>query len=313
MASVTEYFYDDEDFGAVGGPEQKEGDGNLTWIRQHVGGGADDRDTFMAYDYRDRRTATLNPERPYAERIEYDNLDRPIRQALFGPATGPLTDEPAIDDDDRIRYVESDYSQRGLPYRQAVAIDPDPNVQTTFLETHTWYDEVGRAIETWAPSGPATKTSYDGLGRAVVVYTTDRDSDGLPGDQGSYSAAYDSSGHKAVVDDEEIFEQSEHRYIEDENLLDLVTTRGRTHDADDLGDLSDATAEEVIITYMGYEYDGADREVSSINFGTNDGQDRFIHGDIEPSIITTDPEQFVTTSDDLITTTVYNSRGLADR
>ncbi len=310
LNTVTEYFYD-----SGGNPSQGEGNGNLTFVRQHVDGqgATSQRDTVNSYDFRDRLETVENPIAPHTL-FEYDNLDRLIKQAVFSSMTPP----PDIDTTTgRERYTETAYSQRGLVYRQRLGIDPTLGT-LTFLETHTWYDEVGRPVGMWPLNGPGSKTSYDGLGRPVTTYVTDRRDDAAPGAVDNHAHVY--LTHKAQVDGDVVFEQMSYSYILDTETthvgqLDLATTRRRTHDADDTktGDLSGFTAPDdklVITTYAGTDYDGADRVIRSINFGTNDDlNQQFVFGGAPP---TKTNNNWNTDQFDLITTTTYDVRGLTD-
>src|SRR5262249_28666658 len=138
------------------------GNGNLTLSESYTSS-TNHRDTVMAYDWRDRRISTENPLAPHSKET-YDNLDRVIISEVF--------DDAAMTSSDRGRHAETNYSQRGLVYRQAIAIDPVTPADS--LETHTWFDEVGRAVGHWGPNAPAQKLTFDGLGRTKVAYLVDR-------------------------------------------------------------------------------------------------------------------------------------------
>lgn len=271
-------------FDSAGAASQGVGAGNLTRVDEHVSDSVV-RTTTHAYDYRNRRVQTVNPAAPH-EAMAYDNQNRPTQRAMFRAAPTDISAPRA----DRGQYARVDYSQRGLVYRSALAVDPDgpdPQVPTDgFLERHRWYDAAGRVIQEWNPNEPATKTDYDGLGREVRRYATDRGGDPVPdpaigSSTSTYSHAYDASTRRAKVNDDTVFEQIDTRHIaggasgaggagSNVGQVDLITSRKRTHDAVQLGDLaSPSQIDDVITTYVGYRYDAADRIVDQIDFGTN--------------------------------------------
>ena len=86
----------------------------------------------------------------------------------------------------------------------------DPVAKSIVLSfiIHSWFDPVGRVVAQWGPNAPAVKNSYDGLGRVVTTYATDRGGDGSPG-PGSFAQVYQPSpDHKAKVDGDVVFEQT---------------------------------------------------------------------------------------------------------
>ncbi len=295
MISVAQYFYD-------GGASavQGLGDGNLTMVRRFTGepGGGlsgQTRDTIYGYDFRNRRQLTENPAAPH-EWVEHDNLGRTAKRALFGSVPS------GIGSSDRGLYTTMSYSQRGLVYRQQVAIDPG-DLGEGYLETNSWFDANGRVIAEWRPNSPGVKRTLDGLGRVVTSYTTDRGGDAKPGDSGNYADA-------AGLDDDTVLEQTSYRY-NDHNLVDLLTTRRRSHVCTDDGDLSTTDA---VATFMGYYYDDADRRIRTVNFGTNTTENEFRTGGSAPDWPPEDPPDFDTEDyeNTIVTGAEYNARGLLD-
>lgn len=259
-----------------GEPVQGVGDGNPTFVRQFTGesGGAAERDTVTTFDYRNRPTHVQRPEPPH-EVVEYDNLDRVTARALFQGSSPPSGIHDSLSD--RGLYAETAYGQRGLVYRQRVAIDPAANSdpgQLDYLETHTWYDETGRAIAEWAPNGPGTKRVYDGLGRVTTVYVTDRYGDAAPGASGNHADALS-------VSDDRVLEQVEYVYDEDPGRwagrVILTAARRRLHDTTADGPLDDASS---VVSYAGSYYDDAGRLIRQVDFGTN--ADGFVSGGESP-------------------------------
>lgn len=314
MVTISRSFYDHVE--ESGSPQQGVGNGNFTLVQQFIDSNpANARETEFTYDFRDRQIVTKNPMPPH-DVVAYDNLDRVVQRAAYSSATPPT--DPGIATD-RVHYEETNYGQRGLVYRQAVATDPP--APPSFLEGHTWYDEVGRTISTWNPTSVTTKTTFDGLGRSVVTYQTDRGGDAAPGAAGNYADVYDLGTHKANVTGDVVFQQAETHYILPGDypldayagLVDLTTARRRTHDATDtdtgdLADFSGPAAKLRIDTYAGIYYDEADRPIRSVNYGTN--KNGFEYGGLAPTINQSTPPDWDTTGPEIVVETTYNLRGL---
>jgi RHS repeat-associated protein len=318
QVTVAEYFYD-----SGGTSTSGVGNGNLTLLRQHVNDtSGNDRDTIYAYDWRDRLTKTTN-ELPPNRFVVYDNLDRPVEEALFETTGSNWTNMTDIDDSarraERGLYKKTEYSQRGLVFAQSIAIDPTvAKASMTFLASHRWFDEVGRTVGAWSPNSPGTKSTFDGLGRPETTYITNRGGDAAPGATGNHADVYDSTNHEAKVNGDQVIEQRDYRYISGSTpathagMLDLVTTRRRAHDAtsSDTGALSGLSSAKSIVTFTGTYFDGADRVIRSVNWGTN--QTGFNHGGSAPTITQSSPLNWDSSGDQLVTETAYNTRGLVD-
>lgn len=309
---VSETFYDSGGTATAG-----IGNGTVGLVRQRMDDAGTNRDTKYMYDYRDRLLRIEPPHKPNTLMV-YDNLDRVVEEAVFDdlPAT---TEDLTAADSNRGRYASTSYSQRGLVYKQAVAIDPTlVSGSRTYLETHTWYDEAGHPVGVWAPNSAATKTAYDGLGRVKAAHTGDRGGDDAPGASGNYADVYDTSTHVSVLASDVVIEQVNYRYIANEGLLDLVTTRQRAHRGinlgtalvtdSDTGALDGLASTKSIITYSGTYYDDADRVRHSADFGTNSSSG-FISGTSAPTITQGSPP----TGAELVTETVYDTRGRVDQ
>jgi RHS repeat-associated protein len=289
MQSVEVRYFDDD---LSGSPVQGMGNGNITLLHRSTGDNgtlaAADRDSEFTYDYRDRLIETLNPAAPH-EYLDYDNLGRVVKRAVFS------SDPDAIDDPlaDRGAYTETGYSQRGLLYRQSTAIDPT-DATPDFLETNTWYDSVGRAVGVAAPSGPAQKTTFDGLGRVQYSYVTDR------------------GGSSADITSDRVVEQRHSEY-DDLGHLTRVTSIVRNHDETSVGELG---AGEGVPTYVDYGYDSADRLILTVDYGTNDTTDGlFVDDATEP--VELDPGDLpdfddVGFADAVLTTRSYDARGFTE-
>jgi RHS repeat-associated protein len=257
---VAEYFYDSD-----GTTTDGVGNSNRTLVRQHVGDSTT-RDTKYFYDRRDRLVKTEHSLPPH-EFIAYDNLDRVVGRATF--STLPIGIEPSDIDSNyssRLSLMQNSYSQRGLLYRAAVAIDPTDQAPE-FLETHTWYDESGRAIAMAAPTSPVVKTEYDGLGRAVISYSTNR----VYGSGDDYTDLYNSASRTVKVDGDVVYKEVLNTYHDDIGVVDLVTVHRRAHHLADTatGPFSGLASTASITSHVGYHYDEINRLDATINFGTN--------------------------------------------
>ncbi|MCC6230521.1 MAG: RHS repeat-associated core domain-containing protein [Phycisphaerales bacterium] len=302
MQTIAEYFYDS----AYGGsPAQGVGDGLLTHVIQHTGetgtgalSSSESRTTVRRYDWRNRLMITENPAAPH-EVMEYDNLGRVTKRGLYSSVPDP---EDLIDSSGRGLYSRTSYSQRGMVYRQETAIDA-ANLSSGYLATNRWFDADGRTIAEWGPNGPASKTSYDGLGRPTVAYVTDRAGDAAPGASGNHADA-------AALTGDHVAEQAEYRY-DSKGRTDLITTRRRPHDSSVTGAMG---ASDGINTFVAYYYDAADRRTHTVSFGTNTSNDRFEAGGSAPTWPPEEaPDRGNSAYDNTIITSVaFNERGLVD-
>jgi RHS repeat-associated protein len=259
--ATTQYEYDS---GGVG-------NGNLTSMTAVIDGSTGDRVTQYTYDERDRLILVENPLPPH-ELFAYDNLDRLTQRALY--ETVPTLPQAPTEETDRALFVEMLYGQRGLMFRERQRINPGSGGSSQgYLHTDYWFDEAGRVVGFAPPTSARTKTTYDGLGRPSVVYTSDG-YDASADFDNAYSDVF--ASHEAVVSDDIVLEQMEYSYIDGADVADLVTTRMRNHFYSDssAGDLTGLAATKSIVAYQGFEYDAALRPTKTIDFGTNhDPQD----------------------------------------
>jgi RHS repeat-associated protein len=314
---VSRSYYDSVDSNGV--ETEGVGNGNLTLIETPLTGG-NARKTRIFYDWRNRVVMETGPLPPFSVQ-EYDNLDRVVRRGLFEelPSGGAIPSLTTFNSD-RELLTFSFYSQRGVAYRQEVATEPsdaEPSSHDgrSVLATNRWFDQIGRAIASDSPNGPASKSTFDGLGRPEVVYVTDRAGDDDPG-EGSFEDTYSLSTHAAVVTGDHILEQSEFGYVESgiaAGLLERSIHRSRVHSDDD--DTGALTASGSINTFHATIYDAANRVLQSVEYGTNAAT--FSTGTTAPwlnSPIDQGTALLVTSGNDqrLTTTTAYNVRGLVD-
>lgn len=301
--TVAEYFYDHTLSGTT--PVQGMGNGNLTCILQHTGDSplaTDERRTVRTFDWRDRLVRSVNPEQPH-EVLAYDNLDRVVVRTLFSMTSPPTDVDHSGSRSSRGLYVRTAYSQRGLPYKQAIAIDPTQS-SLTFLESNVWYDADGRIVEKWDPDSPGTKTTFDELGRVVYSYVTDRGGDPAPGASNNYDSAKGANG----LTSDHVIEQSKFEYNSHDHVS-LVTHMVRTHDTTATEALDSGSGVRGVKTFVGYFYDGADRRVRTIAYGTN--TTGFVEGGTAPTLPTTKPE-WNTYSDNIVTGVEFDAIGRVD-
>lgn len=259
LKTVVEYFYDDPDTDTT--PEQGVGNGLLSWTKRYFGENAvgstySTKSELHVYDSRDRWIRSEGPSEdpagPYLL-LEYDNLDRVVAAGLFSSAATGMTDAS------REYYVEADYGQRGLLYRQRVATNPDPSGSPAFLETHYWRDASGRPIAMWGMGGASHKRALDGHGRTIHEYITDRADDAVPGAMGNYADALDVAGDRVIG-------QTSYTYDNTVNRISLMTTRERLHDTSATGALGSSSS---VAQFVGIIYDDLTRPIRVIDYGTN--------------------------------------------
>jgi RHS repeat-associated protein len=278
------------------------GDGNLTQVTQYPGGGAANRVTNNYYDWRERLLASKSG----VQAGENDGTHRPITFNTYDNL-GEITETQRYDGDGvtitvsngvpqapsasllRAQTVTS-FDDQGRVYQtQTYSVDPTTGaVSTSALTTNNYYDHRGDRIEESAPGGLVTKTTYDGAGRATVVYTTDA------GSGTSWSAASSVSG-------DNVLQQVETTYDADGNAI-LTTTRQRFHNETATGALGNpTTSPKARVSYTASYFDAANRPTATVNVGTNGGT------------AYTRPSSVPTPSDTvLVTSTAYTPAGFVD-
>lgn len=313
--TVAEYYYDGD---PAATPASGVGNGNLTAVVMKDGVG--DRITRMYYDYRDRQIATVPPDAPMTI-VHYDHLNRPVEQGIYPePTSAPFlsnirtfaasslaNDGTGLNlpsGEKRSWYTKTDYSQRGMVYRQLTAIDPTLSTGLTYLEWNAWYDEEGHELASWGPNAPISVTEYDELDRVEKVMIADRTVD-------TGTSAWDFEAATSVVGDY-VLEQSEYRYESGSGLLDLVTSRMALHDNSTTGSLTGSNA---VTTYRGYIYDTANRGIATVSFGTNKTGTNPYSSTVGtvPTLTDYDELDELREADDLLYSwRTYNTRGLVE-
>lgn len=283
------------------------GDGNLTSQTALIASGLD-RTTSYTYDFRDRRTITQAPQAPH-ELVVFDNLDRVIRRGVFSSVPTSMTNT------NRGAYTETAYSQRGLVYQQRIATVPSA-ASPTFLETNRWFDEAGRVVGEWSPTAVATKTTYDGLGRATVVYATDRGGDPAPGASGNYAAVH--AAHASVLTGDVVLEEHAQDFASSSGLPTLATTRMRAHNAPAtltgaFAGFTGSDRDYIITSYAAAFYDPSLRPIRQVEYGTNRSSP-FLQAGTSSDIpsLTTVPD-WDSAGDQIVHQTHYDTKGRVDR
>ena len=226
------------------------GGGNLTETTQHLNA-TTTRVTSMTYDFRNRNTTT-DGEVDYFQKLYYDNLDRVIKTERYDTTIlGNL-----------IARSETRFDDLGRVYQSIrYGVDPSTGTVGNSLTDNTWFDQSGNVIKS-LPSGSslATKTTFDSLGRAVIMYR------GYDLDETSYADAF-------TVADDVILEQSEATFDAASNAIQTLV-RQRYHNAPDTqtGALQNpSTTPKARVSYSASWQDGIGRVVATANYGTNGG------------------------------------------
>ncbi len=265
MVKLTENQYD------AGGV----GDSLLTRATQYPGGGAADRKTEMAYDWRNRLVATkagveasesTSLNRPISY-VEYDNLSQPIVSEMYdGDGLAITTDAGNDGVPDRpssgsLRAKStSDFDELGSVYlSKTFSVDPSSgSVSSNSLATNVWRDLRGLTIKTSSPGGIVSKMAYNGLGWTTASYVTDG------GGDSAWTDADD-------VTSDNVLSQVEPSYDIGGRTL-MVTSKERFHDETGTGALgTPSTGVKARVSYGTNYFDKANRVTSSVNVGTNGG------------------------------------------
>ena len=284
MIDTTDYVYDN---GGVG-------DGDLTQMTSHVGGGQPDRVTLNLYDFRDRLIATKqgalmsggnpNPsgETDGAHRLityfNLDNLGETVATLTYAGDGVSLTDFSnwtltGTDPTDLRAYSANPYDDLGRVYQsQQFSVDPSSGTVGSDLVTNNVYDHRGNLIAMFAPGGQVTKYSFDGAGRVVKQSTTDGgviNGAAQPGSSGGWAAA-------GTTANDIVVEQTVNSHDGDGNLTESVDRQRFDTDpttSSGEADLAGPSGGNLASRdyYSAKYFDAADRLTDSVNVGTNGG------------------------------------------
>ena len=318
---VTDHVFD----GSGGSTTAGVGNGNLTAVRRHTGEGSEIRTIYQYFDQRDRLVTRRAPVDEAGNTtgnepdlaIAYDNLDRPIEQALqeFGHGLAyPITPTQSVSS--RVWYEKVAYSQRGEVYRTEYATDPT-QASPAFLELNAFYDERRRLIAHRDINDGAKKTTYDTLSRIVRDAMTDFGGDADPGSSGAHADAAGLVGDRVVeqtnytYDFDAVNDTTTDQLLGVETLYRLDDYTGEVS-TDPTGALTAGTSGTGIATRIGYYYDSADRIEHIVDFGTDGSTDVFGRFVAPSSFPPATVPNRSTDTDVLITSYTYNDRGLVE-
>lgn len=301
--------------GLVAGPSIADagtGDSNLTETVQHPGGSAADRVTLNLYDWRDRMIATKqgallssgqpdpSGETDGANRLitynSYDNLGQVTASRTYAGDGVSLYDfanwTTSTDSSDLRAYSTQSYDDRGRVYlAKTYSVDPTSGTVGSSLSTNYYYDHRSDLIATFAPGGIVTKSTFDGAGRDVKDSTTDG------GVINSASATWANAG---TTTNDVVIEQTLNTYDADSNLTETVDKQRFDNDStSSTGDLGGPSSGiDSRNYYTAFYYDAANRQIYSVDVGTNGGS-----AWTRPSSAPSDSDTV------LVTRTDYNSAG----
>ena len=151
---------------------QPTGDGNLTKLTLHPGGGEADRVTTYGYDWRNRLRATRDGFKVAYSKL--DNAGNAVVTSIFDQAGVPAqVDWSAADPVGNFAgalraKTEASFDNRGRVFStKQIGVDPDDGAISGQLETRVFYDGRDNPIISISPTGLVSETRHDGAGRPV--------------------------------------------------------------------------------------------------------------------------------------------------
>ena len=208
--------------------------------------------TTYKYDFRDRQTQVTGPDNVVV--LTYmDNLGRPTNVQTFAATvtTAALRAEQ--------QYF---YDERGQTYwRRNYEVDPTNGALGNVWLTKFWYTPRGQLAKTRDPNGLFTKTSYDGVRRALSLATCYQDSESL------YADALSLVGDTVI-------EQTNSFYDKDSNVVTKTRLLRKSTDTTGTGALTPAGAVPLsVVTW----FDAANRPIASGDYGRDSGTTRYLY------------------------------------
>ena len=341
MTEVTSYVYDN---GGVGDSNATEviqyPDGNTAGTQ---------RVSLLDYNFRDQLVATetgltlnssgqpvTSSSDPYPQITvsTLDNLGDVLSTGTFNGGattianaiTAIATAAPGAVVAGLIGYTTTEYDSQNRAYEnQTYSVDPSTGtISTTALTSYTFYGPRGNVIEAIAPTGQVTKNVYNGVDELVDTYTTDG---GAVNNGGTPLMSYSAAGSVA---NDVVVQQTAYGYDGDGNLIETASAQ-----RDNTDPITGASAEGSLFTdtvnsdgslvvtpasesnpnlgarisYSATYYDAADREIATVDAGTNPVG---TNGAATPWSRPANAPASVTDSNfagDLITLTSYNPAG----
>ena len=265
--------------------------------------------TLLSYDFRDRLVATetgltLNSSgaavisnsdpHPLITVSTLDNLGDVTATLTFNGAATTIANAivaaasaaPGAVLAGLVGYSTSEYDSQNRDYEnQTYSVDPTTGtISTSALTSYTFYGPRGNVIETVAPTGQVTKNVYNGVNELVDTFTTDGGAVNNGGTPVLTYIAAGSAGGDIVIN------QTAYGYDGDGNLIETVHAQRFNTDpiigsaaegalftdsvnADGSLNVTPASNSNsslgARIYYSATYYDAADREIATVNAGTN--------------------------------------------
>ena len=255
------------------------GDGDLTQVTLHAGGGQPDQVTNYGYDWRDRQVVEVDGPVGSAGSIvtytTYDNWDLPTSVATYAGAgyamasTAGVPDAPASS---ALRSLTTTaYDEVGQAYQSTTySVDQSTGAVGAAATTSYWYDGRGNVVATESPTGLWTKNVYDGADRLVETYQTDGAGYAAALATGDATAAQLYAAATGVAGDH-VLSQTQYVYDCDGNVVETIESDRLPTDADaTTGALAGSGGGTVAarVSYTADYYDDAERLVATADFGT---------------------------------------------
>ena len=262
LVRVSTYEYD----------ENTAGNGNLTALTLHPGGGAADRVSRFFHDWRDRLVASkggvqgtegAEVQRPVTY-LDLNNLGEVTASSLYDGDGVSLTSTNGVPNKPSASLLrarsEASYDEQGRAFQSRVyGVDQGTGaVSSSALIANTFFDRRGNVIKTASPGGLVTKAQYNGAGWVSKAFVTD----------GGGDAGWADAGNVAG---DRVLSQSGYTYDANGNVI-LGTSKQRFHDEAGTGELGDPnTGPKARVSYAAFYYDAADRLTAGVDVGTNGG------------------------------------------
>jgi RHS repeat-associated protein len=242
MTLVEELFYDDEE-----NTSTNVGDGNLTRVNRYTSQGGSARTTDYTYDYRRRRTETLEPL-SVKETQTYTNRNQPKVTERLDVSSGSTL----------MAKSENFYDAWGQVYESRIS-GVSGGSESGYTSVRTWRNGRGLVLKTLSQGKVFQKRQYDGAGRVVneaVSYdaaeTAYADADDLTGD--------------TVVEETRLA-------LDATGAAELTAVYERRHNGTGTAGLTVGSSGNSRAQYVAAWFDKLHRPSHSATYGTNGGTD----------------------------------------
>jgi RHS repeat-associated protein len=291
----------------------------LTQVTRYPDGTTGTRVTTYAYDTRDRRVLTTNPQSPHSL-VKYDSAGRVIASGTYSSASGlSATSDPTSVTTNRLSLSETAYDEAGRAYRSTThKITVSTGASAATLVSDTWHDAAGRVIKTRGSS--IGKTFYDRQSRPYRQFTIAK----LQNDAGSAAEPDNDIAQAGTVTGDLVLEERQTIYDTASGLPlfsvslqrahdDTTTTGARDGNADnDLATLTVASGGSNVdhvktrVSITATWYDDLRRPIATAAYGSNSSSS----GSAGNGATFTRPGTAPSRSDTvLVTSTSYNPDG----